>query len=145
MSLWARKTFVSVRVLGTAGHYPSFPIRSQFHLYQPTESLVWTAVVQRPLPDDWGLGESTQLTPEEVRLQAAISLCESDPWNNGIPIVTLWGGTVELEPDRIGFDLRNPDTFEAVRAAAVGIGAPPRSHRNGNDILYAMSDVGDHE
>jgi hypothetical protein len=141
MSLWSRKTFISVRVLGSAGQYPSFSLRTQGHLYQASQDLVWTAVVQRPLPEDWELSEFTPLVPEEIRLLGAITLCEADPWNHGMPLVTNWLTKV-AEPEIIGFDLRAPGTFDSLSATAATIGAAPESHRHDSGTRYCVRDIG---
>jgi len=88
MLLWGRKPFIALRVFGTEGQYPSFEIRSARHVFVPSESLVWAAVIQPVLPDDWDLGEVVSLVPEEVRLLSAIALCERDPWERPRTTIT---------------------------------------------------------
>jgi len=89
MSLWGRKPFLAVRILGTDGYYPAFSIRSATHRYEAREGLVWTAVVQQPLPEDWETSETPTLIPEEIRLFGALALSVGDPWHDGVPTVTL--------------------------------------------------------
>lgn len=88
MSLWSRRSFIAVRLLGRNGHYPNFDVRTSRHLFAADSEVAWSAVIQPPLPKEWELGEVTVLVPEEVRLFSAITLCESDPWN--LPVVTNW-------------------------------------------------------
>jgi len=88
MSLWGRKPFLAVRLLGRDGYYPRFRISTKAHRFEATDDLVWMAVVQSPLPADWETSESPTFIPEEIRLITAISLCVADPWHDGIPTVT---------------------------------------------------------
>lgn len=81
--IWHRRPIVSLRVLSGRGHYPTFSIRRRSHVFVATESLVWSAVIQRPLGRSWLVGEVFDLYPEEVRLFSAITLSEADPWRNG--------------------------------------------------------------
>ena len=141
MSLWARKTFISIRVLGSAGRYPSFSIQTPDHVYHASPDLVWTAAVQHPLPEEWELSEFTPLTPEELRLLSAITLCEADPWNRGLPIVTHWGYRI-LDPEIVGFDLSVPSAFEALSTEAAKIGPAPESYRHHTDSRYCVTGVG---
>jgi hypothetical protein len=87
MSLWSRERFIAVRVFATHGQYPEFAIRTAAHRYEASAELVWTAVIQEPLPSDWEIGEFTLFTPEEIRLLAAVALSEPQPWENGLPII----------------------------------------------------------
>lgn len=141
MSLWSRAPFVAVRVLGRDGQYPHFDILTRTHLYVATERLVWTAVVQPGLPADWEIGECTPLVPEEVRLLAAISLCEANPWDHGMPIVTH-GGIKHLDGEEIDFDLRDSQTRSRVEGAVAEIGpGPARYERPGNrDATFCVRD-----
>lgn len=123
MSLWGREPYLALRVLGAEGIYPSFEIRSATHVFIATPALVWTAVVQQPLPHEWERGEVVSLVPEEVRLLSAISLCERNPWDKPRAAVThlahdhipSWDGRI---------DLTDPNTFELVQDKARSL-APP--------------------
>ena len=129
MSLWSRKPFIAVRTLGRSGQYPSLEIREPSHIYCASPELVWTAVLQAPLPTDWELGEATQLAPEEVRLFAAVTLSEGTPWDNGMPVVTHWRQDY-LRADVTDSDLSSPTTFERIHEHALTLGPdvrPPRS------------------
>ena len=89
---------VIVRLLGPHGFYPSYAIERPTQLFIPAPEGPWCAVIQAPLPEEWEIGEVTALAPEEVRLLAAITLSEPDPWTNGRPIITHWvEGPVEIE------------------------------------------------
>lgn len=116
MSLWGRRTFLAVRILGTDGYYPRFSIRSATHRYEASDSLVWTAVVQEPLPEDWETSESPTLVPEEIRLNAALAFSEGDPWHGGMPTVTIGSERLEeyVEDD---FDLESGAGTARIEAA----------------------------
>lgn len=117
MSLWGRKPFLAVRILGTDGHYPAFSVRSATHRYHATERLVWTAVVQHPLPEDWETSETPTLIPEEIRLLAALALSEGDPWHGGVPTVTL--GSRRWEEDIDALDLDSNAGEARIQAALI--------------------------
>lgn len=143
MSLWGHKPFVAVRLLGTHGHYPSFDIRTPSHLFVSGDKVCWSAVVQPALPDDWELGESTALVPEEVRLYSAIALSEADPWTNGRPIITHWADKyLDIGPDQC--DLQSPELFARLEETVAQFGAPPiiASFGRPNGSPYMRSDVG---
>ncbi len=97
MSLWGRKPFLTVRILGPDGYYPRFSLRSSTHRYEASDGLVWTAAIQQPLPEDWETSESPTLVPEEIRLHASLALSEGDPWHGGMPTVTV--GSERWEED----------------------------------------------
>ena len=147
MSLWARRPFVALRLLGPHGHYPTFAIRRSSHLYTPASEGPWCAVVQPPLPTDWELGESTVLVPEEVRLFSALTLSEADPWENGRPVITHWIDThldLGSDPD---LNLAAAPTFERLQAEVDRIRAtkPPLVvlYRAPSDSgSYSFADVG---
>jgi len=145
MSLWGRKTFVAVRVLGRHGHYPSFAVRTSSHIFFPSERVCWSAVLQPGLPEDWELGEATALVPEEVRLFSALSLSERDPWLNGRPIVTHWAEAY-IEVNAGEMNLQSPSVFSRVEEVVAGLGTPPldtsRLHREGLSNAYVVSDTG---
>ena len=84
---WTRGPQIVVRLLGMDGSYPSFGVRTRTHVYVPSPELTWMAVIQPRLPDDWESGEINWLTPEEIRLMSALSLCERNPWDNGYPVI----------------------------------------------------------
>jgi hypothetical protein len=128
VSLWHRKPFIAVRVLGRDGQYPAFELRSPAHLYVANQTIVWTAVFQPPVPDAWELPESPILVPEEVRLLSSIALCEANPWDRGMPVITLWGNT-NVEPERIGDNLMSPKAIRQLEQIARSIGTGPRSLR----------------
>jgi hypothetical protein len=117
MSLWSRKPFIAVRVLGRTGQYPQFEIRSPSHMYSASERLVWTAVLQPALSREWELGEVTVLVPEEVRVLSAVALSESRLWEKGLPIITHLADA-QVDPSTLGFDLTVPATFRAVEELA---------------------------
>jgi hypothetical protein len=141
MSIWSRKPFVALRLLGRHGHYPDFDFRSPSHVFVAEDDLVWSAVLQPPLPQEWELGETVVLVPEEVRLFAAITLSESDPWNNGMPVITHWNQS-HLAVDGSEVDLSTPEHFDRVRAAIAALG--PASADSGPESThgYRISDVG---
>jgi len=141
MSIWSRKHFIAVRLLGPQGHYPRFDFRSPAHVFVAEDDLVWSAVLQPPLPSDWELGETPVLVPEEVRLFAAVTLCESDPWNNGMPIIAHWDQT-HLPVPGSDVDLSAPQQFERLRAAVGALGPPTASSGNPISLSYHISDVG---
>jgi hypothetical protein len=126
MSLWSRKPFVAVRTFGTHGSYPNFEIRSSSHLFIPTAELVWSAVLQPALPEDWEVGEFTPLVPEEVRLLSSIALCEPDIAQRGMPILTHWANS-HVDPAVIGFDLTDENTFTQIHDTATALGGGPRA------------------
>jgi len=90
---WTRGPRIVVRLLGIDGSYPSFDIRTSTHLYLPSPKLTWMAVVQPEFPDDWESGEINWLTPEEIRLMSALSLCERNPWDIGYPVIGRGAGS----------------------------------------------------
>jgi hypothetical protein len=97
--------------------------------------MVWSAVVQPALPEDWEIPEHATLLPEEVRLLASIALCEADPWNNGWPIVTHYRASYH-ERTEFGMDFTSESTRERIAAylTTLNAGAPP--------IPYSIRDVG---
>lgn len=111
---WSRKPWIALKVLGPGGNYPSFSIRRSGHLYVPDGSIVWSAVLQPPLPDDWETGEFTPLSPQQIALFSAITLCERDPWNNGNPVITH-GADLYLDPEVVGCDLAAPEVEAQLR------------------------------
>jgi hypothetical protein len=116
MSLWGRRPFLAVRILGTDGYYPGSSLRSATHQYGADDRVVWTAVVQEPLPEDWETSENPTLIPEEIRLNAALAFSEADPWHGGMPTVTI-GSTrweKEVEDD---FDLESESGAALIHAA----------------------------
>jgi hypothetical protein len=140
---WSRKPWIALKVLGRSGSYPSFTIRQPGHLYVPEPDLVWTAVLQPPLPDDWEVGEFTPLSPQQIALFSAIALCERDPWNNGYPVVTH-GIDAYLDPETVGFDLSDPSVEATLRqfladksAAGEGLTSVWESQN-----VYTIRDVG---
>jgi hypothetical protein len=145
MSLWGRKAFVVVRVLGRHGHYPSFEVRTPSHVFLPSELVCWSAVLQPGLPEDWELGEATVLVPEEVRLFSALSLSERDPWLNSRPIVTHWAEAY-VEVNAQESDLQSVSVFSRVEEAVARLGTPPRDtslrQREGFSNAYVVSDIG---
>lgn len=122
MSLWNRQPFVAIRVLGTNGQYPHFDVTTPTHLYVAAPDLVWSAVIQRPLPAEWDFGESAALLPEEVRLLSAIALSERDLWAKGLPLIAHHA-TVQHDLSGIGFDLDEPEARARVEAIARELGA----------------------
>jgi len=88
MSLWFRKPFIAVRILGPDSNLPALNFCHAEHAFVATEDIAWTAVIQPALSRDWLLSELTELVPEEIRLLVAATLCEADPWNNGMPSIT---------------------------------------------------------
>lgn len=104
MSLWGRRPFLAVRLLGADGFYPRFTIRTPTHRYEASERLVWIAVVQNPLPEDWELSENPTLIPEEIRIIAALALSEGDPWYDGMPTATIGSSRWEEYVEE-GFEL----------------------------------------
>lgn len=142
MSLWSGKPFVAIRVLGRNGHYPAFEIRSQDHVYVASEDIVWTAVLQQPLPEDWEYAERTILVPEEVRLLSAISLCEANPWDNGMPIITHWADA-HVDAERIGDNLTDTSASRELEQIALSLGTGPTAQHGPFDQPgYNLSPVG---
>lgn len=117
MSLWSRKPFVAVRVLGSRGRYPTFEIKTPGHVYCATESLAWIAVAQPALPEDWEFPERAILLPEEVRLLSAVLLSEPDPWNNGFPGLDR-GESVSFQAPIGERGLLEPELFARLEAEA---------------------------
>jgi hypothetical protein len=141
MSIWSRKPFVALRLLGPHGHYPDFDFRSPSHLFVAEDDFVWSAVLQPPLPPEWELGETPVLVPEEVRLFAAVTLCEANPWNNGMPVITHWNQS-HLAADEFEVDLSAPEHFDWLRATVAAL-RPKSSDRDGaSSQTYTISDVG---
>lgn len=141
MSLWSRKPFLAVRVLGRDGQYPSFSIRTPAHVYAASKELVWTACVQEPLPEDWELGESALLVPEEVRLLSAVGLCEFNPWEKPWPVLTNFGSRhIPLDEARANLD--DGELFEVARAgaASLGVGSLGPFHRERHE--YELGAIG---
>jgi hypothetical protein len=120
-SLWGRKPFLAVRAFGRDGHYPKFSIRTSQHIFEPTPGLVWSAVIQHPLPEDWEIGEFTPLLPEEVRLQASLALCEQNPWANPWPVLTNYG-SLHLELPGSLSDFRSDELYRHALELASSIG-----------------------
>lgn len=116
MSLWGRRPYLAVRLLGEDGYYPDFALRSPTHRYEACAHGVWIAVIQKPLPDGWETSEHPTLIPEEIRLLGAIAFAEGDPWSNGMPVLTLGSGRWEEEVED-GFDLSSSDADARVAAA----------------------------
>ena len=114
---WSSKPLIAIKLLSESGHYPDFAIREPRHLYLPGSELTWTAVLQPSLPDDWEVAEFTPLSPEQVALFSAVALCESDPWNNGIPLLTHATDAV-ADPREVGSDLSDPTTIVRLRQIA---------------------------
>ncbi len=81
---------VSFRVLGKRGNYPNFSLLTPTHAFFSSPHLIWSAVVQRPLPDEWVKAEVCTLTPEETRLLGAIFMSEKDPFEQGTIHPQLW-------------------------------------------------------
>lgn len=77
------KPILRFRVLGARGNYPKFAVRSPTHAFVPSTDRVWSAVVQKPLGDDWEKGEVGTFLPEEIRLFSAVCLSERDPFMKG--------------------------------------------------------------
>ena len=104
--MWSQDPQVVVRILGEDGQYPTFDIRRRGHLLVSSSPWVWSAVIQNPLGGDWEFGETYSLTPEEIRLHTAVSLCESNPWENGYLFLTLkdevWLPLTTTGPDLTG-------------------------------------------
>ena len=121
MSLWSRQPFLAVRVFGRDGQYPAFAIRTPRHAYSPSRTLVWSAVIQPALPDDWEIGEFTPLMPEEVRLLGAIGLCERDPWENSWPILTNHGTRHVALPAGVS-DFADDALYDYAHSIALSIG-----------------------
>lgn len=143
MSLWSREPFLAIRILGREGNYPPFELSAPSHLFVPARDLVWSAVLQPPLPEDWELGEVTTLVPEEVRLYAAIALCERDPWNHGMPVITH-GPNTHREP--VGSDLTSEETRERISAFVHELaGQYEWGERLPKVQEYSIREVGTHE
>lgn len=123
MSLWSKKPFVSVRVLGSRGHYPAFAIETPGHVYCATESLAWMAVTQPALPEDWEFPERALLLPEEIRLLGSILLSEPDPWNNGFPGLDR-GESVSLQVPVGERGLLEPGMLASLEAEAARLALP---------------------
>ncbi len=136
MSLWGRRPFLAVRILGTDGYYPQFSIRSATHRYEAGDGLVWTAVVQQPLPEDWETSETPTLIPEEIRLLAALAFSEGDPWHGGTPTVTMGSGRWEEDVDD-DLDLDSDAGKTQIQAALIRLQQqmPPEPR-------YEIGDVG---
>ena len=117
MSLWGRNPFLAVRILGTDGNYPRFSLRSATHRYEASDGLVWTAVVQQPLPEDWETSENPTLIPEEIRLHASLTFSEGDPWHAPIlqPAFVRAASVPFLK--LIGAGCSNPVTVTSMRAS----------------------------
>lgn len=147
MSLWSRKPFVAIRILGEDGQYPSFEIRSPTHLFIPGADITWSAVFQPALPEDWDIGECTSLMPEEVRLFSAISLCEVNPWDNGMPIVTNKSFT-HMPVSNSDYDLSSPASLHHLLStvATITSESTPRirpNHRGSESSPYDIRELGD--
>lgn len=141
MSLWSKKPFVSVRVLGSRGHYPAFEIKTPGHVYCATESLTWMAVTQPALPEDWEFPERVILLPEEIRLLSAILLSEPDPWNNGFPGLDR-GESVSLQVPIGERGLLEPGMFARLEAEAAQLALPTvlREHAAGSAPRFNVYD-----
>ncbi len=141
MSIWGRKPFVALRLLGPHGHYPDFDFRSPSHLFVAEHDFVWSAVLQPPLPTEWELGETVVLVPEEVRLFAAITLCEADPWNNGMPVITHWNQS-HLTVDQSEVDLSASEPFGRIRTAVAALRPASGDSNSEASHGYNISHIG---
>jgi hypothetical protein len=147
--VWNAEPVVSLRVLGTTGHYPSYAIRTRSHIFAPAQNLVWSAVVQRPLGNNWKLGEVYSLLPEEIRLFGAITLSEGDPWTKGYLYPTHRAATL-VQCSELGTTRLN--SSEAIaklseRAIQLADASKMRSDRFAPDYIdeYAVSaEIGSH-
>lgn len=122
MSLWGRKPYISLRVLGKAGQYPSFDLRSPAHIYSGGSDIVWSATLQGSIPEDWELSESPVLVPEEVRLLSAVALSERELWEQGLPIIAV-GANEELDPTSIGCDFTDAGAYRRLEEHAIALAA----------------------
>ncbi len=96
MSLSSGKTFLAVQILGRDGVYPRFAIRGARHRFEASDDLVWMAVLQGPMDlRGFELPEHSTLIPEEIRLQAALTLSTRDPFDAGHPRITLGSSRYE--------------------------------------------------
>ena len=59
---------VVFQVLSRQGSYPRFTFKTVTHAFSVSEDLVWSAVVQPPVPEDWEHAEVYTLAPEDSRL-----------------------------------------------------------------------------
>lgn len=123
MSLWGQRPFLAVRLLGSDGYYPHMGIRSPTHRYEASEELVWTAVLQKPLPEGWEAPEHPTLIPEEIRLLAALAFSEGDPWSHGMPVLTLGSARWEENVEE-GFDLTSKDGVARIDVALGNLRKP---------------------
>jgi hypothetical protein len=146
MSLWSRKPFLAVRILGRHGVYPAFEISTPGHIFVADEHIVWSAVVQAPLPEDWEIGEFTQLMPEEVRLLSAVGLSERDTWEMGQPLITHWAHS-HVPLSSVDFDLTAAANRDLASATARALGTgPEQALYEGKLTKYVIRpDLGSHE
>lgn len=112
------KPILRFRVLGSRGNYPSFAVRSPLHVFVPSADLVWSAVVQQPLGDDWEKGEVGTFLPEEIRLFSAVCLSERDPFRNGALGLQLCR-SVDVDLSEVPCALDDP-AFDDFAASLVG-------------------------
>ena len=138
---------IVVRQLGKLGHYPNFEIRRQCHLYIPSANHILSAVVQPKLDESWEYTEINSLVPEEVRLFSALTLSESNPWENGLPWISHWA-RASADSGIVGDDLRLLSTVERLREALaqeINIASHHRILPPHSSDSYDLSDLGDIE
>lgn len=137
--IWHRRPIVSLRVLSDQGRYPTFSIKKRSHVFVANESLVWSAVIQRPLGRSWLVGEMFDLYPEEVRLFSAITLSEADPWSNGY-LYSVNGPQAIHDCDSIGIDrLDGRENFERVAAMASQLASEGGHDRASPGSIHELS------
>jgi hypothetical protein len=90
--------FVQVRPLGNIGRYPSFAVNTDRHILHADEEFAWSAVIQPRF--DRGDGELSWLSPEEIRLYAAVTMSEKVPWEHGRIIFAPWTFPLGVPFDR---------------------------------------------
>lgn len=109
--MWPHSAAIRVRLLGKDGRYPAFQVETANHLLSTSSGRCWAAVVQPELDPEWEWSERVTLSPEEIRLYAAVTLPEPDPWEKGLLIITHWAQG-ELNPGSLGWDLRSAELRE---------------------------------
>lgn len=141
MPLWSPKPFIALRILGADGNTPALNFCHEGHAFVATEDIAWCAVIQPALPQDWLLSEITGLVPQEIRLLAAVTLCEADPWNKGLPILTHTINThVELFE---GDDLRKDATLDRIANIAGKLAHDARVKRGSYPVRTDMGSEDD--
>jgi len=103
--MWPLEPELRVRPILEGSLLPEFSISGRDFAFISGPGSAWTAVNERPLPDDWDWGEAVGMSPAEIRLYAGLLLSEPNPWENGQ--LTLVPGPLFV--DAVGADLSLPE------------------------------------